>query len=209
MLPKIVIKVHSEDASSGIRVTRDDATVGQAQFGVAIPADPGTHKVTASLPGHRTWEASIELKASGGATQVNVPKLEMLPAIATNQTEPKPPLAKDTRDSHSNSQRTWALAVGGVGIAGVAVGGVAGLVSLSKKGKANDHCNGSLCNDSQGVTLRSDARTWGNVSTVAFMVGGAGLVTGVALWLTSPRPKATAAAWMTLGPGNVGINGVW
>ena len=212
-LPKIVINVAAADKSAGIAITRDGVAVGQVQFGVPIPADPGVHKVTASMPGHKTWEAAVEIKSKGETVQVDVPTLEALPAAAPNSVPASEatqlPREAQANKSKSNSQRTVALVVGGVGVVGVAVGSVAGLVSKSKHDKADDHCSGSSCSDSQGVSLRSDARLWGNVSTVAFIVGAAGLATGATLWLSTPKAESQPSAQVGVGPGSIVVKGSW
>lgn len=212
-LPKIVINVAASDKNSGVTITRDGMIVGQAQFGVAIPADPGTHKISASMPGHKSWETSIEIKNKGDVVQVDVPSLQLQPAAASGvqptAMDSKMSAAHGSGVSKASPQRTWALVAGGVGAAGVVIGSVAGFVSLSKHNQAEDHCSGSLCRDSQGVSLRSDARSWGNVSTVAFVVGAAGLATGVTLWFTSPQSQTPSAAWLTVGPGSVAMQGAW
>jgi hypothetical protein len=212
-LPKIVINVGAADKGSGVTITRDGTGVGPAQFGVPIPADPGIHRIAASMPGHKSWENTVEIKTKGQVVQVDVPALELEPAVSggtqSTSAEPKTTVPLNAVPSTTSQQRTWALVVGGVGVAGVAIGGVAGLVSLSKHNEAEDHCSGSLCRDSQGVNLRSDARSWGNVSTVAFIVGAAGLATGATLWLSSPKAESASSAWVTVGPGSVGMNATW
>ena len=212
-LPKIVINVATADKNAGIAVSRDGTNVGQVQFGLPIPADPGTHKVTASMPGHRTWESTIEIKNRGEVVQVDVPTLEVLPASASSGA----PVASTTQisspgptsEAKSNSQRTLAFVIGGVGVAGVAVGGVAGLVSMSKHNNADTHCNRSNCSDSEGVSLRSDARTWGNVSTVAFIVGAVGIATGATLWISAPKGESLRSAQLNVGPGSIVVRGSW
>jgi len=213
LLPKIVINVGAADKDSGITITRDGTTVGQAQFGVPIPMDPGAHNVTASMPGRKTWETSIEIKTKGEVVRVDVPMLAVqsavTPGAAPTRADAKPLARQSPSPAKNGRQRTWALVIGGAGVAGVAVGGVAGLVSMSKHNKADNHCSGSHCSDAQGVSLRSDARTWGNVSTIAFLVGAAGLATGATLWISSPKTESPTTAWVTLGPAGVGMNGTW
>src|SRR5439155_4931174 len=104
---------------------------------------------------------------------VTVPGLDPLPMAAPS--EPSEGLG---------THRTLALVAGGVGVAGLAVGAVFGLSSISKHDEAEHHCSGSICRDEQGVELRAQATRAGNASTAAFLVGAAGLVGGAALWLT-------------------------
>src|SRR5262249_28128489 len=81
---------------------------------------------------------------------------------------------------------------------GAGVGTAFGLASLSKHNDASGHCNGNAC-DATGVQLRSDARRAGDISTVAFLAGGAALVGGGVLWVTAPPPSSGNAASIGVG----------
>jgi hypothetical protein len=62
---------------------------------------------------------------------------------------------------------------------------------------------------SPGVSLRDDARTAGNIATVAIGVGAAALVAGAVLFLTAPsaeKPRAMLAP--SAGPGMATLT-VW
>jgi hypothetical protein len=100
-----------------------------------------------------------------------------------------------------------ALAAGGVGLAGIALGTVFGLQSksLHDDSQAPGVCTKSACDTLHGVDLIDRARNAGNVSTVAFVVGGAGLVAGATLWFTAPR----SGPQLALGIGTVQIRGSW
>jgi hypothetical protein len=105
------------------------------------------------------------------------------------------------------TQRIVALAAGGVGLAGIAVGTVFGLKSKSlyDESQAPGVCTKSACDTTHGVELIDRARYAGDVSTVAFVVGGAGLVAGATLWFTTPR----SGPQLALGIGTVQIRGSW
>lgn len=83
-----------------------------------------------------------------------------------------------------------ALVTAGVGVVGLAIGIGFGLDSLSKHDAAAQSCR-SQC-DQHGLDLWSEARSAGNVSTVAFIIGAAGLASGTALWLVS-KPESKPA----------------
>jgi hypothetical protein len=100
-----------------------------------------------------------------------------------------------------------ALAAGGVGIAGIAVGTVFGLQSksLHDDSQVPGVCRKSDCYTDEGVELIYQARRAGNVSRAAFVVGAAGLVAGAALWFTAPR----SAPQLGVGMGTLHIRGSW
>src|SRR5258706_7202513 len=85
-LSKIVIDVPAPPP--GLEVKRDNAAIGSAQWGAAIPADPGPHSVSATAPGRKRWETTIELAPNATTVTVPVPPLEPEPASAI---APPPP----------------------------------------------------------------------------------------------------------------------
>src|SRR5690606_28101935 len=42
-------------SSPELRVERDGLPIGTAQWGLAVPVDPGRHRVSASAPGREPW----------------------------------------------------------------------------------------------------------------------------------------------------------
>ncbi|HXK18584.1 MAG TPA: hypothetical protein VNG33_12315 [Polyangiaceae bacterium] len=177
----------------GLRVERDDVLVGAALWGASVPTDPGPHLIKVSAPGRLPWQGTALVKADASTTTLAVPPLQ--PAPAGTEPAPKPdggaattpePGPAPAAGGSGLGQRWPALVAVGVGVAGVAVGSVFGLQSISHKKDADQYCNGADCTDQRGMTLRSDARSAGNISTVAFVVGGVGLVTGTVLWFALP-----------------------
>jgi serine/threonine-protein kinase len=223
-LGKIVINVTGAE-TPGLAIKRDGNAVGNAQWGVPIPADRGTHSISAEATGRKGWEQKINV-TDGTVTTVTVPQLEAsaptAPATAPPAATPAPPVEAPAAPSTSSSatsqeagglggQRIIALTIGTVGVAGVVVGSIFGLKSKSKHDEAASHCtDGPGCYDDAGVKARSDARSAGNISTIAFMVGGVGLVGGATLWLTGkPHSPSAATARVRLGLDQVVLEGSW
>jgi hypothetical protein len=184
-------------ALPGLQVARDDVAVGAALWGSAVPTDPGSHLVKVSAPGMRSWQGTAVVKSDGSTTTLAVPALEAddvsAPSPSTHGgASPKrdEPTQNPARES-TIGQRWPALAAAGVGIAGVAIGSVFGLQSMSRKKAADAHCNGPACLDADGVALRQQAIDAGNVSTIAFIAGGVGFAAGAVLWFTLPTSKPT------------------
>ncbi|MEO8901530.1 MAG: hypothetical protein ABI488_07380, partial [Polyangiaceae bacterium] len=199
-LSKLTITVTHPDIP-GLEVHRDDTVVGQAQWQLPIPADPGAHHISASAPGCKPWQTEVELKGAGATVEISVPDLDIQPRAAA-QSAPAPSAAvvvpseaatpapsSSTRGSSAQrsfgTQRPLAIGAGVIGIAGVALGTVFGLKSKAKHDQAASHCNGSTCTDDDGPRLRSEAISNGTLSTVSFVVGAAGLAGGALLWFTA------------------------
>ncbi|HEY5372893.1 MAG TPA: hypothetical protein VIK01_04370 [Polyangiaceae bacterium] len=95
-----------------------------------------------------------------------------------------------------------------IGVAGVTLGTIFGLQSKSKHDAADSHCSGSTCTDDKGVQLRSQAISAGNLSTISFVVGAAGLAGGAVLWFTaSPAKQEQPTTQVGLGFGRVLVSG--
>jgi hypothetical protein len=201
-LPKIVINVSAEVADLEIR--RDGLLVGKGQWGAPIPADLGQHRVTAFLPGRKTWESSVTLRSEGETQVVLVPSFDTFaPPVAAS-----PPAAAER--GGLGAQRIAALVAGGVGVGGMIAGTAFGLASQSKGNEADDHCAGSICRDQIGVDLRAEALRAGNMSTAGFVVGALGLAGGALLWFTaSDDAGRSSGPRVGLGLGTVNLTKSW
>ncbi|WP_437970807.1 hypothetical protein WMF04_16630 [Sorangium sp. So ce260] len=73
-LPRLTVSVPRATAVEGLEVTLDGAPLDSSTWGQARPIDPGAHKVSASAPGKKTWEASVTIKR-GERKAVAVPAL--------------------------------------------------------------------------------------------------------------------------------------
>lgn len=210
-LPRLELVV--TDAASGTEIRRDGVVVGSAAWGTSIPVDPGAHTIVATAPGKDRWEGTVTAIESTTAT-LTVPRLvDTQVAVA-----PPPPAASTTTtatvftpvvdESRGRSQRTAGWIVAGVGVAGLAVGGVFGLKSMGAKSDSRDHCVGNAC-DATGVASRDDARSFGNVATIATIAGGALLVGGLVTVLTAPSTTSEkrSAVRATPSVGGVSIEG--
>jgi serine/threonine-protein kinase len=203
---KLTVEVPNDARVSGLVVTRDGVEVGPAQWGMQIPTDEGQHELSAKAPGYDEWRTTVTVAAQGATASVSVPKLVAAPKPETVPPpvapEQKPASAEPTAPAKSSGlggQRIAAIAVGGVGVAGLAVGTVFGLKAMSNKKEADKTCDGTACTSEGGVSAGNDAHKAGNVSTVAMIVGAAGLVGGVALWFTAPKGSAQVG----LGPSGI------
>ena len=109
------------------------------------------------------------------------------PTVAT------PTPAEATTQRPPGRDRTWAWVAGGVGVAGVLTGSIAGAIAIDKKNTVNAQCQGMVCTQA-GKDAGDSGRTFATVSTVGFVVGGVGLAAAAVLWVLAPmgKPEATA-----------------
>jgi hypothetical protein len=177
------------DAGDGVTVTRDGAEVAQAAWGVAIPVDPGLHVVRAEMSGKESWETTITVGQDASAQTVEVPPLVDVPAPAVVALPLSTPV---TIASHPAwDRRPYAIAVGGAGIAAIAVGSAFGLEALSTADRVRSACPRGVCTSQADVQANSSGRTQATIADVALGVGAVGVAAGAYLYLSQPKVSVT------------------
>jgi len=195
-LARLTIKV--VDPAPKLEVTRDGASVSQASWNLPTPVDVGAHSVEATAAGYKPFKTSATVSKDGESVEVTVPKLESdapAPApVAKPSTTPQPTTKTPSRASEDegSGQRTIGYVVGGVGVAGLAVGAVTGLMAMGKSSDAKNACpNDGPCANKSAVDAADSAKTLGLVSTISFVAGGALLAGGAVLIFTAPGGNKT------------------
>lgn len=225
-LSNMVVDVPPASRVEGLEIRRDGVSVEQAEWGAAIPVDAGPHTIEASAPNRKPWSQTVTVADGAATMRVAVGELAPLEAEAAAARPPAdasplppPPNAAPTdsgteRGKQGNGLKIAALATGGAAVAGFGVGAVFGILSLAKHNDAANACPpsvGKTCPSQQGANDWNDAYGFGNVSTVAFIAGGACLAAGVVLWLVAPKHAQDPgpAARLTVGPGAFDVRGSW
>jgi hypothetical protein len=196
-LPRLRVRIAPPNRKiDGFTVKRDDVIVGEAQWGEGLPVDPGAHTLSAHAKGRKTWTARVDVPPSPEEVILDIPELELQLETPAPVERPPPTPAPSRLDdaNHGDGQRTAALIVGGVGIAGVVVGSIFGLVSFSKKGEADKECappDSTRCS-AAGIEASDAGMRAGTVSTIAFIAGAALVAGGVALYFSAPTGRSVA-----------------
>ncbi|MBX3229355.1 MAG: hypothetical protein KIT84_17955 [Labilithrix sp.] len=191
-------------SAPGFALTRDGVAVGEAQWGVALPIDPGAHTFAAKAPGKIDWTSTVDLRGEGATIDVVVPALADAPP-------PPPPARVEVERPRPapeglNAQKVWAVVVGAAGVVGVGVGAGLGISAFSKWSTAEEQCPDRRCPSQearrQGDEAAKSAGTAADLSTVLVGVGAGALVAGVVLWITAPRSDHRA---LYLAPARSGV----
>lgn len=186
----------------------DGVALPTAELGLAQKRDPGSYTIRASAPGYAEVTEQAEL-AEGDRAHVKL-TLEPLPDSIPQGD------ADEATGSGPSGLRIGAYASLGLGV--VATGlGVFFAVRVGDKRDESDaafkRC-GSPCLDtapeaSEVRDLDASADSLHTASTLSFVLGGAGLATGVVLFLLSgddaPTSSARISPW--LGPRSAGVFG--
>jgi hypothetical protein len=200
-------------------VTMDGGPLAERLEGIALSIDPGAHAFTFETAGQSAVRRNFVIRegdkerrerivfgVAPAVVDATVPGAAPATSVASSAPAEAPPAGASRPLS---TRRIVALTSAGVGVVGLALGIGFGLDSKSKHDDAAKVCP-DQCTDPHGAQLWSDARSAGNVSTVAFIVGAVGIAGGAALWLTD-KPAATEAPGTQLGfgPGSIQLKGVW
>ncbi|HEY3665027.1 MAG TPA: hypothetical protein VGL19_03460 [Polyangiaceae bacterium] len=179
----------------GLIVLRDSSPVAIAVWGTAADIDAGKHVIQARAPGFLSWRSELVIGGEARSATITVPVL---------QPDPTAHAAEDT-GSPRTSRRIAAIAVGGVGLVGLGVGGFFGLSAQSSYSDSKSACNDSNVCTAHGKELRDSAHSKALVSTVASGVGLVALATAAVVWFTAPnssplKDTAERRAHLALGP---------
>jgi hypothetical protein len=211
-LSYMVIEVEPVD---GIEVTRNGQRVAEAMWGTKVPIDPGPQEINATAPGYRAWSDTISIDEAASEITVQVPAL-------VAQSGSQDVAVTDVPTADAGDEGPSVLLIGGIsltglGIAGAGMGIAFTVLTVTKNEESKDNCDPNDPNNcsQQGADIRDDAKTFQTVAIVSYAVGGAALLTGVALWVIAPPSSggdeaASEDTGMTLmpllSPGMLGVS---
>lgn len=180
-LPHVTIVVPWARSVAALVVTRDGETVEPTEFGVAVPVNPGAHKIHVQATNKKDYEVTVQA-AEGKSEVIDVPPLaDVERQVVVRRT--------------GFSQRTLGLVVGGVGLAAVGTSVVLGLVAKGNYDGAVDGCTDLgdrwQCPPGNKSGDAASAQSMGTVATIVGGIGGAAVITGAALWLFAPKNAKT------------------
>ncbi len=215
-----------------VTVTMDGVQVPAALVGVPHPVDPGDHRFEAVAEGMDSAVSTITVGEGRTETVVLTlhpsanPPATTSPAAPAATPQPYPvgyapgvqPAGAGADSSNGPSPLTWVAF--GVGAVGIGLGTVFALEETSKVHDGNALCNfggpdgqSNWCQPSDASRVNSfdsSARTDRTVSIVSFVLGGAGVATGIALLFATPKHSSSATnttvvPWV--GVGSAGLSG--
>jgi hypothetical protein len=207
ILSTLLLQV-ADPSLAGLEVKIDGTPVGKPLWGTPIPYDPGTHSIDATAPGHAPFQTRIGLGKNGAKLDVEIPKLtpskEPPPVASSVPTAPAPAPATtasaapgEDAPAGKNSLRTVGFVVGGVGLAAGIVGTLLAVTARSAAQTAIDDCRArGFCSQDE-LDRHDSAKGRNTAGLVIGGIGGALLVGGAVLILTSPTETKTGSAWLS------------
>jgi hypothetical protein len=214
-IPSVKIMLPGVPDDTKMQITIDGVEVPSAVVGVPRKIDPGTHEVIVTI-GTVEKKSSIEvLEAETKDLTIEFTKEEL--AGAAKVEAPKDtPGDKPPADLPPPEKKTNVLTYVGFGVAGagLVLGSVTGLMSLSKASSAKSSCIDNKCPPSTHDDIES-SKSLATISTISFVVAGAGAVVGVIGLLspktiqaeTTPTAKIEPHVSWWIGAGSAGVLG--
>lgn len=183
-VPKLSIHLASS-ARTDLVVRRDGVSLGNASLDTPLPVDPGDHTVIVEAPGTKPAEFHAQL-AEGDKITLNVAAGEAVPAS-------EQPLTRSDAQEHpqTKTNHSAAYVVGGIGVAGLVTGAIAGVLTLGKKSTVNSECVGKECTQA-GLDAANAGKTLGLVTTIGLVTGALGIGAATYLFVSAPAPAESA-----------------
>jgi hypothetical protein len=190
-VPTLTIHLAHSDRDDVV-VRRDGVVLGAASLETALPVDPGEHTVMVEAPGTQSAVFTSRVGAGEHAS------LEVKVGTVSTATQQGLATLGGSSPAADQPSHTAAYVVGGIGVAGLVTGVVAGLIVLSKKSTVDSECVGKVCSQA-GVNAASSGKTFGVVTTVGLLTGALGLGTATYLFLSAPSTENPRSSAYVLG----------
>jgi hypothetical protein len=172
-----------------IRVGHD--VVGTTPINVPVRVSIGHVVLEASAPGFRTTTREMTLASGETHVDLALDKVEEPKAVPNTTIVPV--------KEHTSVMRPTAIALGAVGLGGLALGAIFGGVAVSKRSDLDALCPNKAC-DATGQSARNDAWTFATVSTIGLVSGAVLFAGGAVMFLLAPR----ASKHIAVSPFGVG-----
>jgi len=217
-MPTVVFE--AKDAAGAmvfaVKVKMDGEVLAERLKGSALPIDPGEHTFTFEVAGRPSIEKHLMIFEG---EKLRRERVEFEALAAPNPVSPSPvtvaksevvePPPGPAARPPLGKTRIVALSLAGVGVAATGVGVAFSFVAMSRRDTANGICPGD-CASTEGVEAWKRATSAGNIATGAFIVGAAGIASGVAVWLLAkPGSDGAPATQISFGPGGIQMTGRW
>jgi hypothetical protein len=193
-------------APQGAVVHDGDTILSGSALGSVRLVDPGLHVVIVAAPGHEDHPYALTLREGDQVEQtleageVSAPGTPPVAPSAAPTPAPVPVDSVATSPAPASSgRRTIGFVLGGVGVAGLAVGTITGILALDRASTVKSHCPDLAC-DPQGLDAASQGKWLAPTSTVAFIAGGALLAGGAYLVFFGGRSSSAVALTPTISP---------
>ena len=199
-IPQLELELIGRPEGSELSLTIDGDDISMAAIDVPLSLNPGDHVVVVRSGKN---ERRVEVNLSEG-------EKSSVTLDVSGLIEKEEPKKDEPKEEPSGGPSALVYVGYGVAGAGLLVGGVTGFMTLSKGSDLDDQCVDNRCPPSAHDDVDA-GQTLGTISTVSFIVAGAGAALGTWALLSTDEPekdeppKASASLW--IGAGSAGVRG--
>jgi hypothetical protein len=231
-LSKLRLFVPAEHEVAGLELVRNGTPLGRGVWGVVLPIDPGEYVIEARAPHRTAWSTRVRVEPGGQNVTVTVPELAEAPGqaqmpapltppagidevlvplrvAAEGGTSRTPPLQRNMPREEPGTpvMKIVGAVAAGVGVVGLAVGGVYGLRAIAKNDSAKEFCpgGGKDCNEQRGLDLTKEADRAANAANVLMIGGGVLLVAGAIAYWAAPASSERPRVALDVAPGRASV----
>lgn len=201
--PSVVFDVTESSGAfvSSVKVSVDGKPSTDARRGTMLALDPGAHTVTFEGPGLIPLTRTVVMIEGDKGHHERIVLSPVATDHAADATQP------GDESGWRSSQKLIGIVAAGTGLAGLALGGIFGAMTISEKSAQNAACSPACSGSSyaQAVSDHESGITDSTVSTVGFIAGAALVAAGAYLFFTAPtKPTQGGTAALELVP-SVGL----
>ena len=213
-IPGVSVKVQSTAPEGKTTLTVDGVAVSIVAGIATRKLNPGDHVLVAKAGAGPDAQKTVTLE-EGQMQEVLLAPTYAAAAAPPVVVAPVPPHVADPQPTGGGTGRTLVV-IGAVAAGvGVAAGSVTGVIALSKASNVKNACpdKGEVCGSTGAQSDYKTGRTMGTISTVSFIVAGAGVATLLAGLLMPGPTKTTVGSGVKVEPlvglGWAGVNGAF
>lgn len=197
---------HQGHDVSEVTVEVDGRPFAQRLDGLAVAVDPGEHTFTFEVKGRPKVTRRFVLREGEKGRRERILLGDTALRLAVGGS---PPGSSPVEATPLGGQRVASLLTLGVGLVGIGTGVALAVQAKAKANDADAYCPGTVCANDAARRMSHDANVAGNLATVAFAVGAAGIAGAVVLWLTAEPSASSPSAEVALVGGTLRVRGTW
>jgi hypothetical protein len=198
------LKLMLTDSSQTSQIILNGVDVAPRSLGLELPVDPGEQVVEQRFVSGRRHSERVILQP-GESKSVVLKAADEQPVTSSQDRSPSASLTTPRRSS------ALPLVIGGIGVAGVVVGGVAGSFAIGSAAVVRRECDGAACRSVAGKEAADIGKREALISTIAFGVGAVGLTVGIVLFVSRSDAASPSSGQVALGisPQRVTVSGAF
>lgn len=191
--------------TAALVILHDGEKVSREQWGEAVPADRGPHKVEAFVMGEKVWSTVKDVWEEGGIQEVLI---DLHPPYLGNKREGTYMTTRREKNFWTVG-RSVGLTIGSFGVLALGTGAVFGGIAHVKRDESmeNNHCDVTYDCNQVGYDLWREARSYRNATTALIVTGSILTGIGATVFLVSPAKPSSPIAMLDVGPSGILVRG--